>query len=205
MVWLNLTMLLCILWSSNSCEPNTQIGRNPVFLNSLFCTCISILFLSISYPCIVRIQNSNKPLHNYFYYRYVSKKTLCGLSCSCGTEFHPSSAASTTEGSSTAGIRPPDCLLPPQIFFPSTGSHENCTTIINRADDLKDYTSPQERSHSFVSAYVMHRLIWWHATLSSCSPIRLRVISKLMVKLEFLNGCGVHIGASINSIYLLSG
>ena len=55
MVWLNLTMLFCILWSSNSCESNTQIGRNPVFLNSLFCTCIPILFLSISYPCIVRI------------------------------------------------------------------------------------------------------------------------------------------------------
>ena len=54
MVWLNLTILFCILWSSNSCEPNTQIGRNPVFLNSLFCTCIPILFLSISYPCIVR-------------------------------------------------------------------------------------------------------------------------------------------------------
>ena len=55
MVWLNLTILLCILWSSNSCEPNTQVGRNPVFLNSLFCMCIPILFLSISYPCIVRI------------------------------------------------------------------------------------------------------------------------------------------------------
>ena len=55
MVWLNLTMLVCILCSSNSCEPNIQIGRNPVFLNSLFCTCIPILFLSISYLCIVRI------------------------------------------------------------------------------------------------------------------------------------------------------
>ena len=41
MVWLNLTMLFCILWSSNSCEPNTQIGRNPVVLNSLFCTCVA--------------------------------------------------------------------------------------------------------------------------------------------------------------------
>ena len=50
MFWLNLTMLLCILWSSNCCESNTQIGRNPVFLNSLFCTCIPILFMSISYP-----------------------------------------------------------------------------------------------------------------------------------------------------------
>ena len=204
MVWLNLTMLLCILWSSNCCESNTQIGRNPVFLNSLFCTCIPILFLSISYPCIVRILKFKNPLLNYFCYRYVSKKTLCGLSRSYRGVVHLSSAAPTIEGSSTTGIQPPDCLSPPQIFFPAAGSHDNYITIINRADDLEDYTGPQERSHSFVSAYVMHRLIL-HATLSSCSPIRLWVSSKLMVKLEFLNGCGVHIGAAINSIYLLSG
>ena len=49
-----------------------------------------------------------------------------------------------TEGSSTAGIRPPDYLLPPQIFFHVAGSHENCITIINQADDLEDYTGPQE-------------------------------------------------------------
>ena len=55
MVWLNLTMLLCIMRSSNSYESNTQIGRNPVFFNSLFCTCIPILFLSISYPYIFGI------------------------------------------------------------------------------------------------------------------------------------------------------
>ena len=155
-------------------------------------------------PALLESSNSNKPLHNYFCYRYVSKKTLCGLSCSCGAVFHPSSAAPTTEGFTTAGIRSPDCLSPPSIFFPAVGSHDNCITIINWADDLEDYTGPQERSHSFVSAYVMHRLIL-HATLSSCSPIRLWVSSKLMVKLEFLNGCGVHIGAAINSIYLLSG
>ena len=173
MVWLNLTMLFCILWSSNCYESNTQIGRNPVYLNSLFCTCIPILFLSIFYPYIVESSNSNKPLHNYFCYRYVSKKTLCGLSCSCGAVFHPSSATPTTEGFTTAGVRSPDCLSAPQIFFPAAGSHDNSITIINWADDLEDYTGPQERSHSFVSAYVMHRLIWWHATLSSCSPIRL--------------------------------
>ena len=32
-----------------------RLAENPVFLNSLFCTCIPILFMSISYPCIVRI------------------------------------------------------------------------------------------------------------------------------------------------------
>ena len=147
MVWLILTMLFCILWSSNCCESNTQTGRNPVFLNSLFCTCIPILFLSISYPCIVRILNSNKPLLNYFCYRYVSKKTLCGLSCSCGAVFHPSSAAPTTEGSSTTGIRPLDCLSPPQIFLPTAGSHDNCITIINWADNLRT-TRVRKRGHT---------------------------------------------------------
>ena len=42
-------------------------------------------------------------------------------------------------------------------------------------------------------------------TLSSCSPIRLQVRSKLMLKLEFLNGCGVRIGEAISTICLLSG
>ena len=171
MVWLNLTMLLCILWSSNCCESNTQIGRNPVFLNSLFCTCIPILFLSISYPCIVRILKFKQALTQLLLLQICVKENLVWF---------------------VLLLR---CYVPP---------HETYITIINRADDLEDYTGPQERSHSFVSAYVMHRLIL-HATLSSCSPIRLWVSSKLMVKLEFLNGCGVHIGAAINSIYLLSG
>ena len=170
MVWLNLTMLLCIPWSSNCCESNTQIGRNPVFLNYLFCTCIPILFLSISYPCIVGVLQFKRVLTELLLLHIVIKETLRGLSHSCCAVVHPSSAAPTIEGSSIAGIRPPDCLSPPQIFFPAAGSHENCITIINRADDLEDYTGPQERSHSFVSAYVMHRLIL-HATLSSCSPI----------------------------------
>ena len=77
----------------------------------------------------------------------------------CSVVFHPSSAAPMMEGSSTAGNRPLDCLSPPQIFFPTAVSHDNCITIINSTDDLEDYTGPQERSHSSVSAYVMHRLI----------------------------------------------
>lgn len=52
------------------------------------------------------------------------------------------------------------------------------------ADEPEEYTGPQERSHSFVSAYVMHCLKL-PATLSSCSPLRLQVRSKLMFKLEF--------------------
>ena len=204
MVWLNLTMLLCILWSSNCCESNTQIGRNPVFLNSLFCTCIPILFLSISYPCIVRILKFKQALTQLLLLQICVKENLVLFVLLLRRVFHPRSAAPTMEGFTTAGIRSLDCLSPPQIFFPAAGSHDNCITIINWADDLEDYTGPQERSHSFVSAYVMHRLIL-HATLSSCSPIRLWVSSKLMVKLEFLNGCGVHIGAAISTICLLSG
>ena len=76
MVWLNLTMLLCILWSSNCCESNTQIGRNPVFLNSLFCTCIPILFLSISYPCIVRILKFKQALTELLLLQIVVKENL---------------------------------------------------------------------------------------------------------------------------------
>ena len=184
MVWPNLTMLFCILWSSNCCEWNTQIGRNPVFLNSLFCTCIPILFLSISYPCIVRILKFKQALLNYFCYRYVSKKTLCGLSSSCGVVFHPSSAAPTTEGFTIVGIRSLDCLSLPQTFFLAVGTHHNGITIIDSADEPEEYTCPHERSHSFVSAYVMYCLIL-PATLSSCSPLRLQVRSELMFKLEF--------------------
>ena len=197
-------MLLCIQWSSNCCESNTQIGRNPVFLNSLFCTCIPILFLSISYPCIAGILQFKRALTELLLLQIVVKENLAWFVPLLLHRRPPQLSWSMIEGSSTAGIRPPDCLSPPQIFFPAAGSHENCITIINREDDPEDYTGPQESSHSFVSAYVMHRLIL-HATLSSCSPIRLWVSSKLMVKLEFLNGCGVHIGAAINIIYLPSG
>ena len=76
MVWLNPTMLLCILWSSNCCESNTQIGRNPVFLNSLFCTCIPILFLSISYPCIVGILQFKRALTELLLLQIVVKENL---------------------------------------------------------------------------------------------------------------------------------
>ena len=76
MVWLNLTMLLCILWSSNYCESNTQIGRNPVFLNSLFCMCIPILFLSISYPCIVGILQFKWALIELLLLQIVVKENL---------------------------------------------------------------------------------------------------------------------------------
>ena len=76
MVWLNLTILFCILWSSNCFESNTQIGRNPMFLNSLFCTCIPILFLSISYPCIVRILKFKQALTQLLLLQICVKENL---------------------------------------------------------------------------------------------------------------------------------
>ena len=76
MVWLYLTMLLYILWSSHCCESNTQIGRNPMFLNFLFCTCIPILFLSISYPCIVGILQFKRALTELLLLQIVVKENL---------------------------------------------------------------------------------------------------------------------------------
>src|SRR6266511_103597 len=69
-------MLVCILLSSNSCNPNTQIGRNPVFLNSLFCTCIPILFLCISYTCIVRILKFKQALTQLLLLQICAKENL---------------------------------------------------------------------------------------------------------------------------------
>ena len=77
----------------------------------------------------------------------------------------------------------PDRLSPPQISFPAAGTHRNDITIIDLEDEPEEYMDPQERSHSFVSAYVMHYLKL-PATLSSYSPLGLRVRSKLMFKLE---------------------
>ena len=143
-----------------------------MFSNSLFCTCIPILFLSISYPCIVRILKFKQALTELLLLHIVVKENLAWfvpvllhhrppqLSCSNDRRVQHS-----RDPASRLSLAASDLL-------PRPGSHENCITIINRADDLEDYTGPQERSHSFVSAYVMHRLIL-HATLSSCSPIRL--------------------------------
>ena len=76
MVWLNHIMLFCILWSSNCCESNIQIGRNPVFLNSLFCTCIPILLLCISYPCVARILQFKWALTELLLLQIVVKENL---------------------------------------------------------------------------------------------------------------------------------
>ena len=100
----------------------------------------------------------------------------------------PTRGAPSTEVFTAAEIPPADFLLPPQIIFPVAGSHANCITIIDWADEPEDYTVPEDRS--FMFAYVIHRLLL-PATLS--------------LKLEFWNAHGPHIEPATNSICLLSG
>ena len=51
-------MFSAFLCSSFSCEPNTQVDRNPV-KNALFPMCIPILFWCFSsYPCVFRIMQA---------------------------------------------------------------------------------------------------------------------------------------------------
>ena len=112
-------------------ESNTQIGRNPVFLNSLFCTCIPILFMSISYPCIVGILQFKRALTELLLLQIVVKENLAWFVLLLLRRRPPQLSCSNDRIIS---------LSPPQIFFPAASSHENYTTIINRADDLEDYT-----------------------------------------------------------------
>ena len=154
-------------------------------LQMLYLPCAFLSYSSVfPIPAFLESCKPNEPLQNYFSYRYVSKKTLCGLSCSCRDVVHLNWAAPSIETSTKPDITTPDRLLPPQISFPATGTHQNGITIIDSADEPEEYTGPQERSHSFVSAYVMHCLKL-PATLSSCSPLGLQARSKLMFKLKF--------------------
>ena len=204
MVWLNLTMLLCIMWSSNSCESNTQIGRNPVFLNSLFCTCIPILFLSISYPCIVGILQFKRALTELLLLQIVVKENLAWfvplllrrrppqLSCSNDRRVQHS-----RDPASRLSFAASDLL--PRRWQPWKLHYHHQPSRWPRG------------LHGSAREVALFRVCLRYASLNiTCYFIilftdRIWVSSKLMVKLEFLNGCGVHIGAAINSIYLLSG
>ena len=156
--------------------------------------CFARAFLSYScvfpVPVFIESSNSKEPLQIYFIFRLASKKTPCVMSCSCRAVIHPTWGAPSTEAFTAAEIPPVDFLSPPQIIFPVAGSHANCITIIDWADEPEDYTVPEERSQSFVFAYVIHRLLL-PATLS--------------FNLEFWIAHGSHIEPATNSIYLLSG
>ena len=131
--------------------------------------CFARAFLSYScvfpVPAFIESSNSNEPLQIYFIFRLASKKTLCVMSCSCRAIIHPTWGAPSIEAFTAAEIPLADFLSPPQIIFPVAGSHANCITIIDWADEPEDYTVPEERSHSFVFAYVIHWLLL-SATLS---------------------------------------
>ena len=176
--------------SSHSSALPIPVNQTPKLIEILCLQmlCLPCAFLSYSgvFPIPVFLESCkpNEPLQNYFSYRYMSKGTLCGLSCSCHDVVHPTWAAPSTETSTKPDITTPDHLSPPQISFPAAGTHRNGITIIDSADEPEEYTGPQDRPHSFVSAYVMHCLIL-PATLLSYSPLRLQVRSKLMLKLEF--------------------
>ena len=84
--------------------------------------CLPCAFLSYScvfpIPALSESTNTNKPLHNYFCYRYVSKKTLCGLSCSSRDVVHLTRAAPSTEASTKLDITTPNvfrCLRSPSL------------------------------------------------------------------------------------------
>ena len=152
--------------------------------------CLPCAFLSYSgvfpIPAFLESCKPNEPLQNYFSYRYVSKGTLCGLSCSCRDVVHLTWAAPSTEASTKPDITTPDRLSPTQISFPAAGTHRNGITIIDSADEPEEYMGPQERSHSFVSAYVMHCLNL-PATLSSCSALGLPTQVQINVQTWVLN------------------
>ena len=155
-----------------------------MFTNALFTMCIPILFRCFSYPCVFRIMQAKWALTELLQLQVGVEGNLCGLSCSCRDVVHLTWAAPSTEASTKPDITTPDRLSPPQISFPTAGTQCNGITIIDSADEPEEYTGPQERSHSFVSAYVMHCLKL-PTTLSSCSPLGLQVRSKLRFKLEF--------------------
>ena len=156
--------------------------------------CFARAFLSYScvypVPAFIESSNSKEPLQIYFIFRLASKKTLSVMSCSCRAVIHPTWGAPSTEAFTAAEIPPADFLSPPQIIFPVAGSHANCITIIDWADEPEDYTVPEERLQSLVFAYVIHRLLL-PATLS--------------FNLEFWISHGSHIEPATNSICLLSG
>ena len=155
-----------------------------MFTNALFTMCIPILFWCFSYPCVFRIMQAKGALTELlqlqvgvkenFVWFVLSLPRCCPphLSCSIDRSIHQ-----TRHHNSWPSFAASDIL-------PAAGTHRNDITIIDSADKPQEYMGPQERSYSFVSAYVMH-FLKLTATLSSCSPLRLQVRSKLMFKLEF--------------------
>ena len=179
-----LAMFLCIpllfqfMWTKH---PSWQ---KSYFTNALFPMCIPILFRCFSYPCVFRIMQAKWVLTELLQLQVGVKENFVSfvllllrrrpphLSCSIDRSIHQTRHHDSWPSFSALDLLP--CRRHPAQHI----------TIIDSADEPEEYTGPQERSHSFVSAYVMHWLKL-PTTLSSCSPLGLQVRSKLMFKLEF--------------------
>ena len=118
------------------------------------------------------------------------------MSCSYRAVIHRTWGAPLTEAFTAAEIPPSDFLLPPQIIFPIASCHANCITIIDWADEPEAYTVSEERSQSFVFAYVIHRLLFqllYHSNLISKMPVGLISRQQQIVSVYYL----VHLGSSM--------
>ena len=158
-----------------------------MFTNSLFTMCIPILFWCFSYPCIFRIMQAKWALTellqlqvgvegNFVWFvLLLPRRRPPHLSCSIDRSIHQ-----TRHHDSWPSFAASD-LLPCRRH-----THRNGITIIDSADEPEEYTGPQERSHSFVSAYVMHCLNL-PATLSSCSALGLPSQVQINVQTWVLN------------------
>ena len=122
-----------------SCDLPIVVNQTPR-LAEILCfkiLCFARAFLSYSclFPIPALLESS------------LSKKTLRGLSRSCCAVVHPSSATPTTEGSSTVGVRPPDYLLPPQLFFPAAGAMK--TALPSSTEQMTSRTTRvRKRGHT---------------------------------------------------------
>ena len=164
--------------------------------------CIPILFLSIYYPCIVRILKFKQALTQLLLLQICVKENLVWF---------------------VLLLRR---CVPPQLSCSNDGRVHHSRDPLSRLSFAASDLLPRRRQprqlhyhhqlsrwpwglHGSAREVALFRVCLRYASLnitcylSSCSPIRLS--SKLMVKLEFLNGCGVHIGAAISTLCLLSG
>ena len=98
--------IFAFLCSSNSCKPNTEVYRNPLFTNALFTMCIPILFWRFSYPCVFRIMQAKWALTellqlqvgvegNFVWFvLLLPRRRPPHLSCSIGRSMHPQNQTS---------------------------------------------------------------------------------------------------------------
>ena len=157
-----------------------------MFTNALFTMCIPILFWCFSYPCVLKIMQAKWALTellqlqvgvegNFVWFvLLLPRRRPPHLSCSIDRNIHQTRHHDSWPSFAASDLLPCRC------------THRNRITIIDSVDEPEDYTGPQERSHSFVSSYVMHCLNL-HATLSWCSALGLPTQVQIHVQTWVLN------------------